>query len=105
VLSHGDNPVMEFTFDAALWEWEGNGSWHFVSLPFDVADEIEDAHGGGPGFGAVPVDVTVGGTSWQTSIFPDGKRGTFLLPVKKLVRTREDLADGDTVHIHLAIRT
>ena len=94
---------MEFTFDAPLWRWEGPSAWHFVSLPEEVSDEIEDAPVDRRGFGSVRVVVSVGSSSWSTSIFPDRGRGTFLLPVKRQVREREGLAEGDVVPIVLTL--
>lgn len=49
------------------------------------------------------VEARVGGTSWRTSVFPDTGRGTYLLPVKKAVRTAEDLEDGDLVRVVLRL--
>jgi len=92
---------MQFTFDAPLWRWQGEAAWHFISLPEDVTDEIEDSPVVRHGFGSVRVSVQVGLTSWSTSVFPDKSRGTFILPVKKLVRQRERLAEGDVVHVSL----
>ena len=43
------------------------------------------------GFGSVRVSATTGVTTWKTSIFPDGKTGTYLLPVKKAVRQAASL--------------
>lgn len=94
---------MEFSFEEPLWRWQGDSAWHFVSLPEDVADEIEDAPLDRRGFGSIRVEVTVGGTTWRTSIFPDTKRGTFLLPMKRLVRDREGLAEGDLVAVSLLL--
>lgn len=92
----------DFRFDATLWRWQGNAAWHFVTLPHDVADDIEDlAAPGGRGFGSVRVQVTVGETTWQTSLFPDSKAKSYVLPVKRGVRDTEDLTEGD--HVHLAI--
>jgi len=93
---------MEFTFEAPLWRWQGEAAWHFVSLPEDVADEIEDSPVDRGGFGSVRVRVQVGSTSWATSVFPDKARGTYLLPVKKQVRDRERLAEGDVVSVTLS---
>jgi hypothetical protein len=45
----------------------------------------------------------VGLTTWSTSLFPDTKRGTFILPMKKAVRLKEQLDEGDIVHVHLTI--
>jgi len=85
----------EFEFSAELWEHEGTASWFFVSLPEDVADDIEQQFGHrAAGFGSIRVEVTVGSTVWLTSLFPDDKRATYALPVKKAVRIAEGLAAG-----------
>lgn len=89
--------------DVPLWQVE-NGSWVFVSLPFDVADEVDEVtlgHRGG--FGSVRVEVTLGPTTWRTSLFPDRKRETFLLPVKKAVRTAAAVDVGDVVHVRFRL--
>ncbi len=92
-------------FDAALWLWDARrDSWTFVSLPTDLADEVLDL--AGPhvrGFGSVRVEVTVGRTTWRTSLFPDSTSATYVLPVKKAVRAAEGLAVGDTVHVGLRL--
>ena len=93
---------MEFSFAAPLWRWQGDAAWHFVSLPEDVADEIEDSPVDRVGFGSVRVEVQVGSSTWRTSVFPDKARGTFLLPVRKQVRDREGLAEGDVVAVRLS---
>ena len=55
------------------------------------------------GFGSVRVAVTVGTTSWRTSIFPDSKTRTYLLPVKKEVRDAEKLETVDNVRVRVQI--
>jgi hypothetical protein len=93
-----------FTFEARLWLAEATGAWHFVSLPEPIADQIEaDVDPARPGFGSVRVEVTVGSTTWRTSIFPDTKRGTYVLPVKAAVRRAEGLAAGDVAGVTLAV--
>jgi hypothetical protein len=57
-----------------------------------------------PGFGSVYVDATIGRTTWQTSIFPDSARGTYLLPVKAPVRRAEGLGPGDLAFVSLELR-
>jgi len=49
------------------------------------------------------VRVAVGSTAWRTSIFPDRKTGTYLLPMKKAVRTDEHLVTGADVEAQLEI--
>jgi hypothetical protein len=96
---------MTYEFDAELWLWQSRSdSWTFVSLPTDVADEVLDVAGGrARGFGSLRVEVTVGSTTWRTSIFPDSGRKTYVLPVKKAVRTAEGLSAGSTARVHLVV--
>lgn len=93
---------MAFTFTAPLWEYDGNASWHFVSLPPDISDEVRAVSGPRRGFGSVRVRVTVGATAWSTSVFP-AKTGAFDLPVKQAVRHAEGLAPGDPVTVRLEV--
>jgi hypothetical protein len=96
--------VVGYEFRAVLWEHEGPAAWYFVTLPHDVTDDIDElTEGTRRGFGSVRVRVTVGSTTWATSIFPDTKRGSFLLPVKQQVRRAEGLADGDEVAVYLEL--
>jgi hypothetical protein len=96
--------VKRFTFDAELWLYDGDAAWHFITVPADVSDDIEArSTGERRGFGAVKVRVTVGATSWTTSVFPDSKRGAYILPVKAEVRRREDLAAGRRVTVALEL--
>lgn len=95
---------MELRFTAEVWEWQGQGAWCFLSLPKDYYDELKSISAGPKrGFGSMRVEVTVGKTSWSTSIFPDSKSGTFLLPVKKDVRNKEKIAIGDSVKVHVKL--
>jgi hypothetical protein len=84
------------TFTADVWAWEAQAAWRFVTLPEDLSDEIDGMVQCRPtrGFGSVRVEVTVGSTTWRTSIFPDATRSAFVLPLKKAVRQAEGLADG-----------
>ena len=93
-----------FEFSAELWLYEGDAAWHFITVPPDVSDEIDAASSGRRGgFGSVRVRVTVGTTTWATSLFPDSKRGAFLLPVKKDVRRREEIEAGARVAVCLEL--
>lgn len=93
-----------YRFDAELWEHQGTTAWFFVSLPEELADDIDERYGHlEAGFGSLRVEVTIGSTTWRTSVFPDTKRGTYLLPVKKQVRTAEGLADGSVCPVELMV--
>ena len=90
-----------YRFDAELWLWDGDAAWHFVTLPGEVSDDVRARAGGRRGFGSVRVRVTVGSTSWPTSVFPDSTRGAYILPVKKDVRAQERLEVGDRMSVQL----
>jgi hypothetical protein len=93
-----------FEFAASLWLYPGADGWHFISVPPEISAEINDITGGRRrGFGSVRVAVTVGGTSWRTSIFPDSKTRTYLLPMKKAVRAAEHLEAGNDVRVRIEI--
>lgn len=96
-------PVGDYRFDAPLWRTE-NGSWVFVTVPFDVADAIDEAsHGAQRGFGSVRVEAVLGPTTWRTSLFPDKRLESFVLPVKRAVRDAAGVDDGDVVHVELTL--
>ena len=92
-------------FRAELWEWEAKGGWFFVTLPDELADDIRARTDDGlrRGFGSVRVEATIGGSTWRTSVFPDTSSGSFVLPVKKPVRTAEGIEPGDTVDVSLVV--
>ncbi len=94
---------MEWDFDAEMWLWKADAAWHFVTLPTEVADEIEDVVVERRGFGSLRVKVMIGATSWSTSIFPSKELGSYVLPVKKAVRIAEGMEIGETYHLKLAL--
>lgn len=95
--------ALEVTFDTELWLWDGDGGWHFVTLPPDVADEIDDHVPVKNGFGSVKVTATIGETTWSTSVFPHKAAQSFILPVKQQVRRANGVEAGDTVRVRLRV--
>lgn len=93
----------DLRFTGVLWRWEAQDAWRFITVPVDLAEAIRLTAGPPKGFGSVRVEVTVGATTWQTSVFPDATRGAFVLPIKKAVRRAEDLDDGDELTVTLRV--
>lgn len=63
------------------------------------SEEIRDLAGGlRRGFGSLRVRVTIGSSTWTTSIFPDSG-GKYVLPVKKPVRQAQGLDVGDVASV------
>jgi Domain of unknown function (DUF1905) len=93
-----------WTFSAEVWEHDGPAAWFFISLPEADADDIDEMFGhSAAGFGSLRVEVSIGATTWRTSIFPDTKRGTYVLPVKKAVRIAEGLTAGTVAEVELVV--
>jgi len=97
---------MTYTFEAEVWEWSSKTSWFFVSLPEDEADDIEERYGRrAAGFGSIRVEVTIGSSTWRTSLFPSNEEKTYVLPLKKAVRTAEGLGPGSIAAVELVVVT
>ena len=98
-----DDLTLEFT--APLWRWEARREfWTFVSLPTTATEEIREIAGDLPrGFGAVRAHARIGAKQWWTSVFPQNADGQYVLPVKKSVRTANDLELGDDVAVWLQL--
>lgn len=87
---------------APLWLWGSNESWHFLTVPEETSDEIADlAEGRAGGFGSVRVEVTCGGTTWLTSLFPSKEQAAYILPMKAAVRRAEGLAAGEPATVRI----
>lgn len=94
-----------YTLKAKVWLYPGDAAaWHFVNIDKKVGAEIKEKHGKrAKGFGSLPVVVTLGKTSWKTSIFPDKRSGTYLLPLKAQVRRKEGIDAGDTIEFNVKL--
>jgi hypothetical protein len=98
--------MKKITFTAVVWLYPGtSAAWHFISLPPSAGAAVRALQEGKErrGWGAVRVKATVGKTSWSTSIFPDTKTNTYLLPLKASVRKREGIFVKDQVGIVLEV--
>ena len=93
---------MRLTFSAELWDYQGDGSWHFVTVPPELSEEIRARSGPRRGFGSVRVEVTIGDSTWSTSVFPS-KPDAYVLPVKRPVRVKEGIDVGDVVDVALTL--
>jgi len=96
---------MKYTFSAKVWLYPGGtAAWHFITVPKNISETVKKKHGANArGWGSLPVEVTVGKTKWTTSIFPDKKSGTYILPLKVAVRRAEGLFEGESTSLTLKI--
>lgn len=93
-----------YSLTSKFWLYDGLTAWHFITIPQETTKDIDlmFAHAK-RGWGSLPVIVTIGKTAWKTSIFPDKKTSTYLLPVKVAARKKEEIEVGDEVTFVLDI--
>src|SRR5438046_1403739 len=97
--------INEFTISATVWLYPGKAGWHFVTLPESEFEQIKRLFGDRKrGWGSLPVVVTLGNTTWKTSIFPDKQSSAFVLPLKAAVRIKQKIAEGDTISLTLTVQ-
>ena len=95
----------QYAIEAKVWLYKGPASWHFVTLPKKQADILKKRYGLlARGWGSLPVTVTIGKTTWKTSIFPDTKSNSYLLPIKKEARVAEKINVDDNVKFTIQVR-
>ena len=79
--------------------------WHFATVPKDIFEDIKRNFGDMKrGWSSLLVVITVGKTSWKTSIFPDKETGGYLLPLKATVQKKENIVADTKVSLLLEIK-
>lgn len=97
-------PSFRLKVKEKVWLYPGTTPWHFVSVPKKESEKIKKKFGASArGFGSLPVTITLGKTKWKTSIFPEKRSGEYILPLKAMVRKKEDIMNGDTITFLLEI--
>ncbi|KXK15424.1 MAG: hypothetical protein UZ14_CFX002000445 [Chloroflexi bacterium OLB14] len=93
---------MDIKFSGKIIFWKGPSPFFFVQVPKKQSKEIKSVSALVTyGWGVIPVTVKVGKTEFTTSLFP--KDGAYLVPLKVIVRKKENLEEGDTVKINLKL--
>jgi len=93
-----------YTFRGELWHYPELAGWHFITLPPDLAERLRvEAAPFRKAFGSVKVTAWIAGQRWTTSLFPDSKSNSYLLPVKKDIRTAAGIHAGDEVDVEIEL--
>jgi hypothetical protein len=94
--------AVQLSFAGEIWFWRGPSPFHFVTVPEVECVELHAVSSLVTyGWGVIPATVTIGRTTFTTSLFP--KDGGYLVPIKASVRSSEDLQLGDTVELTLEV--
>ncbi len=93
---------MEFRFEAEIIYWRGPSPFFYAPLPQTEAERVRGvARAVTYGWGVIPVEATINGATFTTSLFP--KDGTYLLPIKAAVRKRAEVTAGDVITVEMTI--
>jgi hypothetical protein len=93
---------MDLEFSGVVFEWRGPAPFYYVAVPDEESADIQAiADAVTYGWGVIPVTVRVGGTTWETSLFP--KDGRYLVPLKARIREAEGIGLDDEVAIAMKV--
>lgn len=93
---------MEFEFEGVTIEWRGPAPFVFVPVPADMSADIKEMSSRLTyGWGVIPATVTIGTTTYTTSLFP--KNGGYLVPVKVAVQRAEGVKLDDLVQVRIEL--
>ena len=93
---------MHIEFSGKIWFWRGPAPWYFVTMPAKQSRDLKAiSRFVTYGWGVIPVQVRIGQTEWETSLFPKDNR--YIVPIKASVRQTEQLEAGDIVTLHLEV--
>ena len=93
------------TVKAKVWLWKQGAGWHFATVPKAQSELIRSRRTGTQrGWGSVRVRVMIGKTEWDTSLFPEGKTGSYLFAIKASVRKAERIEEGSVVTAAVVVR-
>ncbi|WP_298220777.1 DUF1905 domain-containing protein [Flavobacterium sp.] len=94
------NGKIRHKFSSTSWQHNAPGGWYFVSVPEDIAKEIrENLKWQEEGWGRLKAAAKIGNTHWDTAIWFDTKRNTYLLPLKADIRKKENIEIGLNVAV------
>ena len=91
---------MRLSFAGEIWYWRGPSPFYFVTVPEEQCRDLREVSVAlSYGWGCLPCTVTLGGSTWRTSMFP--KDGGYIVPLKAKVRRAEEVDEGMVVDLRL----
>lgn len=91
---------IKYEFSAILWQQ----CWYFVSLPEEMSNEIRaNLKFQEEGWGRMKAVAKIGHSQWETAIWFDTKRKTYLLPIKAEIRKKENIGIDSEIKVYLWI--
>jgi hypothetical protein len=93
-----------YEFSAELWQYPAPGGWFFVSLPAEMSVEIrQNLKQHEEGWGRLKITAKTGKSQWESAMWFDTQRHTYLLPIKAEIRRKENLEADREIQITIWI--
>jgi hypothetical protein len=91
------------SFEASVIYWRGPSPFFYAPIPAAESEAIRRvAKFVTYGWGVIPVEATIAGVTFKTSLFP--KDGAYLLPIKAAVRRKTNVTAGDVVAVDMTLK-
>lgn len=100
-------PDINYNFSTTVWTYfNGKSTYYLASLPPKIGKAIRDLREGMPrrGWGSIAVGITIGGTSWNSSIFPESGNKSYLFLINAKVRKAENIGDQSRIKVRISLR-
>lgn len=100
-------PDISYEFTSHVWTYfNGKSTYYLASLPPKIGTAIRLLRQGVPrrGWGSVPVTITIGDTSWQSSIFPESGKKSYLFLINAKVRKAENITEDSRISVTITLR-
>lgn len=96
---------ISYSFSGKIWQYQSpKGGWYFISLPCDISKEIrENFKTQEEGWGRLKANAEIQGVKWETAIWYDSKKASYLLPIKSEIRKKAKLDLENTIEIKISI--
>lgn len=79
-----------YSFRSKVWKSKGKGGWHFVTLPEPLSKKIRKNHGlSEEGWGRLKTLAKTGQSIWETCVWYDTQKESYVLPLKASIRKAE----------------
>ena len=92
--------TLEFTSETI--EWRGPAPFVFAPVPPELCEEIRAVSARVTyGWGVIPASVTIGASTYKTSLFP--RNGGYLVPVNVAIQRAESVGVGQLVTVRVEI--
>ncbi|MCO6499058.1 MAG: DUF1905 domain-containing protein [Vicingus serpentipes] len=95
---------IEYQFSTKLWRYNSQNGWYFATVPKNYSKEIR-AHlkWQEEGWGRMKATVIINDLNWDTSIWFDTNKNSYILPIKSEVRKKLSLKEDDLLTISILV--